>query len=158
MSTTSDYNPAPDASVTVEYVPADVVEELPPAVLGQTSVEPDTTAEPASFSADYVRELREEAAAHRVKSKRTDVANERLATSYAASTGRLVDVGELTYSDAFLGDDGVVDRDKVVAAVDALLAEKPYLARMTPYTPIPQGVQPEDPAPAGLFDLMRSQR
>lgn len=108
-----------------------------------------------TFSRDYVAKLREEAAAARVKAKRTDDANARLVAAYAAKAGRLVDVDALTLTDALLGDDGLVDPDKVEAAVDALLAAKPYLARRTPTTPLPQGALPDAAPPVGLFDRLR---
>ncbi len=117
-------------------------------------VEPE--AEPETYPAEHVKELRAEAAAQRVKAKRTDEANTRLATLYAASDGRLISASELAYSDALLGDDGLVDAGKVTAAVTELLASKPYLASIRPTTPIAQGARITEPAPMGLFDLIRS--
>lgn len=108
-----------------------------------------------TFSAEYVTQLREESAAHRVKAKRIDSANARLVAAYAAADGRLVDVEALTFDEALLDDDGLVDRDKVAAAIAALIEAKPYLASRTPATVLPQGVRADAPAAPGLFDFIR---
>jgi hypothetical protein len=115
----------------------------------------EDVSEPETYSADYVKELRAEAAERRVKAKRVDVANERLASAYAAKDGRLVDASELTFSDAMLDDDGLVDPAKVSEAIDELLAAKPYLASQRPQQPIAQGVREDVPDQPGLFSLLR---
>jgi hypothetical protein len=108
-----------------------------------------------TFSAEYVAQLREESAAHRVKAKRIDSANDRLVAAYAAADGRLVDVEALAFDEALLDDDGLVDRAKVADAIAALIEAKPYLASRTPATVLPQGVRADAPAAPGLFDLIR---
>jgi hypothetical protein len=108
-----------------------------------------------TFSAEYVAQLREESAAHRVKAKRIDSANDRLVAAYAAADGRLVDVEALTFDEALLDGDGLVDRAKVADAIAALIEAKPYLASRTPATVLPQGVRADAPAAPGLFDLIR---
>lgn len=118
-------------------------------------LDPGTEEAPETFSADYVRDLREEAAAHRVKAKRVDDANARLVAAYATADGRLVDVEALTMSDDILDDDGLVDPAKVTAAIADLIAAKPYLASRKPTTPLPQGVREDVPTMPGLFDLIR---
>lgn len=118
-------------------------------------LDPSTEEAPESFSADYVRDLREEAAAHRVKAKRVDDANARLVAAYATADGRLVDVEALTMSEDMLDDDGLVDPEKVAQAIADLIAAKPYLASRKPTTPLPQGVREDVPAMPGLFDLIR---
>ena len=110
---------------------------------------------PETFGADYVRQLREESAAHRVKAKRIDDANTRLVAAYAAADGRLVDVDALAYSDDLTGDDGLVEREKVADAIAKLVEAKPYLASRRPTTPLPQGVREDVPTVPGLFDLIR---
>lgn len=47
--------------------------------------------EPETFDREYVQKLRDEAAGHRVKAKRADALNARLATAQAALTGKLAD-------------------------------------------------------------------
>ena len=118
-------------------------------------LDPAAEEAPESFSADYVRDLREEAAAHRVKAKRVDDANARLVAAYAIADGRLVDVEALTMSGDMLDDDGLVDPEKVAGAIADLIAAKPYLASRKPTTPLPQGVREDVPTMPGLFDFIR---
>lgn len=110
---------------------------------------------PETFSADYVRELREESAAHRVKAKKVDDANARLVSAYVAADGRLVDPDAIAYADELVGDDGLVDREKVSAAIASLVEAKPYLASRKPTAPLPQGVREDVPTMPGLFDFIR---
>lgn len=125
-----------------------------PADIEQDTVAENTT-EPDSYSADYVRELRAESAERRVKAKRVDDANERLARAYAQQDGRLVEPSELGFGEHLLDDDGLVDQTKVTAAIDELLTAKPYLASNRPLQPIAQGVREEVPDLPGLFSLLR---
>lgn len=114
----------------------------------------DDTASP--FTPETVRELRDELAKRRVRTReQIAAANARLATAYAAADGRLVEPDLLQVTDDLLGDDGFIDQAKVTQAIDALLGAKPYLARRTPTTPIVQGVQPMMPEAVGLFGLIR---
>ena len=122
---------------------------------GDNTVEQAVDETPETFGADYVRQLREESAAHRVKAKRIDDANTRLVAAYAAADGRLVDVDALAYSDDLTGDDGLIDREKVAEAIAKLVEAKPYLASRRPTTPLPQGVREDVPTVPGLFDLIR---
>lgn len=117
--------------------------------------EPALEDAPETFSADYVRDLREEAAAHRVKAKRVDDANARLVAAYAAQDGRLVDVEALTMSEAMLDDEGLVDPEKVATAIGDLITAKPYLASRKPTMPLPQGVREDVPTAPSLFDFIR---
>jgi hypothetical protein len=111
--------------------------------------------ESETFTLDYVKQLRDEAAANRVKAKRTDEANVRLVQALAAADGRLIEASELAYSEALTDDDGIVTGEKVSAAIDALIASKPYLSSRRPTVPIVQGVQPQIPDAPGLFTLIR---
>jgi len=110
--------------------------------------------EQATFSAEYVKTLREESAAHRVKAKRVDEANQRLLRSVAESDGRLINVDELVSSDDLLDDDGIVDPVKVRDSISALIEAKPYLAARRPTTAIPQGVQGQNNDMPSLFHLV----
>lgn len=121
----------------------------------ETGTDTDQEPEPDTFSADYVKQLREEAAAHRVKAKRTDEANERMVRAVAQMDGRLVNADEVTLTDAMLDDDGIADPDKVRAVIGELIAAKPYLAKRTPTTPLPMGVRQEIEPPPSLFSLVR---
>ncbi len=112
-------------------------------------------AAPEVFDRAYVQKLREEAAGHRVKAKRTDALNARLATAHAALTGKLADPTDLPFTDDLLDDDGLVDEDKVRAAVDALLERKPHLASRRPTGDVGQGARPTEPE-FSLAGLLRA--
>ncbi len=114
----------------------------------------DAAPEPESFDREYVQKLRDEAAGHRVKAKRTDALNARLATAQAALTGRLADPTDLPFTDDLLDDDGLVDEDKVRAAVDGLIKRKPHLAARRPTGNVGQGARPEVEE-VGLASLLR---
>jgi hypothetical protein len=112
-------------------------------------------AEPETYPAEYVRELRDESAKHRVKAKRIDDANARLIAAYATTDGRLVDVSALAVTDDLLGSDGLVDPDAVTERIGEIIAAKPYLQSRRPTTPIPQGVREDAGDEVGLFGLIR---
>jgi hypothetical protein len=136
-------------NITEESTTAQSVEQIP------TDTEPTPEVEPASFSAEYVRTLREEAASQRVKAKRTDEANARLLQALAQADGRLIEANELAFTDDLIDEVGIVDSVKVTAAIDALIQAKPYLASRRPTMPITQGVQTQLPETPGLFTLIR---
>jgi len=126
------------------------------------SAQPDPAAEGGSsredvtetFDRDYVQKLRDEAASHRVKAKRTDALNARLATAQAAVTGKLADPTDLPFTDDLLDDDGLVDEYKVSAAIDELIKRKPHLAARRPTGDVGQGARPEVPE-VGLAAMLR---
>ena len=121
----------------------------------QDTPEVSQDAEPQTFSADYVKQLRDEAAAHRVKAKRLDEANRRTVAGIAELDGRLINPDEITLTDDMLDDNGIVDKSRVQAAIQALLQEKPYLGKRTPTTTLPQGVRQDVEQPVSLFQLVR---
>lgn len=111
--------------------------------------------QPETFDREYVQKLRDEAAGHRVKAKRADALAAALVTAQAAVTRRLADPTDLPYSDDLLDDDGLVDVDKVRAAVDELISAKPHLAARRPRGgDVGQGARPE-PDDTGLAGLLR---
>ena len=124
-----------------------------------TNVEPEVAAEPAqpeqTFDADYVAKLRNEAAEHRVKAKRSDDLARQLVRALAKADGRLIDADDLAYDSAYLDDDGLVDVDKVTAAIDTLVERKPHLAAQRPTSTLPQGARPE-PNRVDLHGILRS--
>jgi hypothetical protein len=136
-------------NIAEEPTTAQSVEQIP------TDTEPAPEIEPESFSAEYVKTLREEAASQRVKARRTDEANARLLQALAQADGRLIEAGELAFTSDLIDDDGIVDGGKVTAAIDALIAAKPYLSSRRPTMPIAQGVQTQLPETPGLFTLIR---
>lgn len=136
-------------TTTTPETPADAPVTAP--VVEDTSATDEAA---QTFSADYVRELRREAAENRVRAKLTDAANDRLLASYVNHDGRLIDPDLITVSPELVGEDGLVDPVKVTAAIDTLIAEKPNYMRAKP-APVPQGVREEAPTERSLFALMR---
>ncbi len=133
---------------------ADEIEDAGPTGPKIDEASPTGETEPVTFDREYVQKLRDEAAGHRVRAKRTDALNARLATAQAALTGKLADPTDLPFTDDLLDDDGLVDEDKVHAAVDDLLQRKPHLAARRPTGNVGQGARPETPE-IGLADLLR---
>ncbi|MBS1696384.1 MAG: hypothetical protein JST91_29715 [Actinobacteria bacterium] len=118
------------------------------------SPEATTEAEPEgeeTFSAAYVRQLREENAKARVKAQRADELAHRLHAELVRATGRLADPGDIEYDAEHL-DDG----DKLTAAIDSLLEAKPHLRSRTPKGEVGQGVRGGPIEPVGLLGLLRS--
>jgi hypothetical protein len=155
-----------DDTITAEQTPEDgpVVDTQPPQVdtLDADTPEPedDATAledEPAMFPAEYVKQLRKENAEARVRAKIADEANVHLLGAYAEADGRLIDPTALEMSDALLGADGLVDRDRVREAIDALLEAKSYLRSPRPTTPLALGAQPAPTPMPSLFAMMRGE-
>ncbi|MBE6477839.1 MAG: hypothetical protein E7Z97_07205 [Propionibacteriaceae bacterium] len=106
--------------------------------------------EPETFSREYVRKLRKEAAEARVKARRADELARALFTARVAATGRLADPEDLPYSEDLLD-----DPDQLTAAIDELLADHPHYAARRPTGSIGQG--PIEPTPTvNLADMLRS--
>jgi len=129
-------------SDTIETVtPADLPK--PPAAQAPTEPEapaPQVPEDGTTFDAAYVAKLRSEAAEARVKAKAD---RERIAAqtvrALAQADGRLVDLDVLTYTPDLLGEDGLVDVDKVRTSIDALVTTKPYLHVRRPVASMTQG-------------------
>lgn len=120
--------------------------------------EPPADAGDETFSKAYVDELRSEAAKHRVNAKRADELAQRLVTAFVEGTGRLHDARDLAFNDDLLGDDGFPDREKVSAAVEALIKDRPHLAKIRPVGDVGQGIA-SDSSTTGLAafgDLLRN--
>lgn len=127
-----------------------------------TDVDTEVAAEPSIdkdqvelFDADYVAKLRNEAAEHRVKAKRSDDLARQLVRALAKADGRLIDADDLAYDANYLDDDGLVDVEKVSAAIDTLVERKPHLAAQRPTSTLPQGARPE-PDRVDLHGILRS--
>lgn len=134
---------------------------------------PEQTGEPAStpdaaeatsegqedtFSRSYVEELRAESARHRIGAKRADELARRLVSSYVEATGRLHDPRDLAFSDDLMGEDGFPDPEKVTSAVEALIKDRPHLARIRLVGDVGQGVTNEGASTglAAFGDMLRS--
>lgn len=128
------------------------LDDTPAESNGEPSIEKDQA---ELFDAEYVSKLRNEAAEHRVKAKRSDDLARQLVRALAKADGRLIDADDLAYDSAYLDDDGLVDVDKVTAAIDALVERKPHLAAQRPTSTLPQGARPE-PDRVDLHGILRS--
>jgi hypothetical protein len=109
----------------------------------------DSQPEPQTFPAEYVQELRAEAAEYRTRSKSLTT---ELVHAWAAADGRLLDPTDLPASAVDAGEDGAITRDAVSAAIDALVKAKPHLAKQRP-APLPQGAT-TTPEPVSLLRLL----
>lgn len=89
--------------------------------------------EPKTYDEEYVKNLRDEAAAHRVKAKRAEEAETRLHELAIADAvrGILTSPDDLGWSDEYADEDGWPDPKKIRAAAEDLVGRKPYLARPT---------------------------
>ena len=117
-----------------------------------TTVEVDK-AEP-EFDAAYVSKLRQEAADNRVKAKRADDLARQVVRAMTRADGRLIEADDLAFDGAFIDDDGMVDSDRVVAAIDKLVERKPHLAARRPTGQMAQGARPETEE-VSLLGLLR---
>jgi hypothetical protein len=98
-----------------------------------------------------IRSLRDEAAAGRVASKRSDDLGRRLHSELVRASGRLADPSDLQFDPAHLD-----DPDALSAAVDDLLTRRPHYASRRPTGDVGQGVRGDGGSPAvGLADLLR---
>ncbi len=121
----------------------------------EPAVDPDARTDVTeTFEREYVQKLRDEAAGHRVKAKRAEALAARLVAAQAALTGKLADPTDLPFTEDLLDDDGLVDEDKVRAAVDGLVKRKPHLAARRPTGNVGQGARPETPD-VGLAAMLR---
>ncbi len=111
--------------------------------------------EPETFTAEYVKELRDEAAAHRVRAKRAEAAEDRLRVLAieAAARGVLADPTDLPWSPEYEDNDGWPDAAKLTAAAQELATRKPHLTR--PRGDVGQGRHSEDRDTVSLVGLLK---
>lgn len=111
--------------------------------------------EPKVYDEVYVQNLRDEAASHRVKAKRSADAETRLhelAIAQAVS-GILMSADDLNWSDDYTDEAGWPDESKIIAAAEALVARKPHLARVR--GDVGQGQHSDVPPAVSLGSLLR---
>jgi len=126
--------------------------EIPAEALGNSQSAEDAA---QVFDLEYVTKLRQEAAEGRVKAKRADSLARQTVKALAANDGRLIDVDDLAFDAQFLDDDGLVDSEKITAAIDELVKRKPHLAAQRPSGIVPQGARPE-PTRLDLHGMLRA--
>jgi hypothetical protein len=105
--------------------------------------------EPETFTREYVQQLRDEAAGHRVRARDRDALAQRLHGALVAATGRLADPSDLPFDEAHL-----TDEVALTAAIDALLERKPHLASRRPRGDVGQGAT-GDGEPVDLAGILR---
>jgi hypothetical protein len=103
----------------------------------------ESTEREPEFDANYVAKLRQEAADNRIKAKRADDLARQVVRAMARADGRLIDADDLAFDVTYIDEDGMVDSDRVVAAIDALVERKPHLAARRPIGAMAQGARPE---------------
>lgn len=113
-----------------------------------------------TFDSEYVRGLREEAKSNRLSAKaaeeKADAYARQLHTEYVRSLGRLANPEELAYDPEHLE-----SPEKLNAAIDDLIARKPYMANRIPVpgSNIGQGQQGSPVAPPpSLIDAIRAKQ
>ena len=109
-----------------------------------------------SFGREYVHELREKAAAARVKAKRGDAAEDRLRAAIitATTSSLLADPTDLPWTADLADDDGWPDPDKIETAARELVEAKPHLGRVG--GDVGQGQRGDDHDAVSLTDLLKS--
>lgn len=110
----------------------------------ETTEQTETTEEGRTFPAEYVRQLRDEAAGHRTRAKEAEESlaplQQRLFTMLVEKTGRLADPSDLPFDAALIDDEGALDE-----AIESLLAAKPHLASRRVVGDVGQGAgKPRD--------------
>lgn len=128
----------------------------PPVEDGGPAGEPSGEEAPKTYDEAYVKTLRDEAAANRVKAKRTEEAETRLrelAIAQAVS-GILTDSTDLGWSDDYADENGWPDADKIRTAAEELVDRKPHLGR--PTGDVGQGRHTEQDDSVSLTGLLRA--
>lgn len=133
-------------------------ETSPPSVGdgGKPGDTPGGEQEPKTYDEAYVKNLRDEAAANRVKAKRAEDAETRLRDLAIAQAvqGILTDPTDLGWADEYADENGWPDADKIKAAAEELIGRKPHLGR--PSGDIGQGRHTDRADTMSLTGLLRA--
>lgn len=130
-----------------------------PNVGGEGSTLEEAPSEPVegeTFSREYVQQLREEAASHRVKAKRAEALEMALreASLREAAGPILEDVTDLAWSDTFEDEEtGLPSSELIRQAAEELAERKPHLARVR--GDIGQGRRVDVPEGFNLAEALR---
>ena len=125
--------------------------DTPDATPEGSDLKSDQDDQPETFPREYVENLRQENGRYRQRAQQADTYAERLHTELVRATGRLADPTDLAFDE-----EHVADPDKMVEAIDDLLARKPHLATRKPSGDIGPGGRGGADAPMGLLDLLKS--
>lgn len=121
----------------------DDIQESPNTETGDNP-EVGTTEESDTFPREVVEELRRENGKYRQRAQHADALAERLHTELVRATGRLADPTDLPFDAEHLD-----HPEKLTAAIELLLSNKPHLASRRPSGDIGQGATPA----SGTVDL-----
>ncbi|MDO0973785.1 hypothetical protein [Mycolicibacterium frederiksbergense] len=102
------------------------------------------------FPRKVVEDLRQENGRYRQRAQKADTYAQRLHEQMVRATGKLADPTDLAFDEEHLD-----DPDKLVAAVDELLARKPHLATRRPAGDIGQGNRGGSSEPFSLLGLLK---
>lgn len=105
---------------------------------------------PSTFPREVVEELRRENGKYRQQAKQSDTYAHRLHTELVRATGRLADPTDLPFDPEHLD-----DTDKLTAAIELLLSNKPHLATRRPSGDIGQGQRGTSSEPFSLLGLLK---
>lgn len=151
----SDVNTGPDGTETnkTDTSNTDTAETAENAPGGPEGGNNDESAD--TFPRSYVEEIRRESADHRTKAKaaedRADTLAKRLHTELVRVTGKLENAADLPFDAEHLDDD-----DKLSAAIDALLEDRPYFAKRKVSGDAGQGPRGGNKPAPSFGDLFRS--
>jgi hypothetical protein len=148
MPKTEQQTPAEGSTATPPGTGAEEPQTAPPGGAEGDTARPQ--GEPETFTREYVQQLRDEAATHRVKAKDRDALAQRLHTVLVAASGRLADPTDLPFDEEHLTDEA-----KLTAAIDELLTRKPHLESRTPRGEIGQGARGTTVEPVDLAAMLR---
>ncbi|WP_099025626.1 hypothetical protein [Mycolicibacterium palauense] len=147
----SDVNSGPDGAETHDHN-----NDGPGAVDkpdGAQGAQPDDESAGDTFPRDYVESLRKESAGYRDRAKQAEgqveTLSRRLHTELVKATKRLENPADLPYDAKHLD-----DADTLAAALDALLADRPYLAKRAVRGDAGQGVR-GGAQPPSLLDALK---
>lgn len=115
------------------------------------------TGDSDTFPREYVEGLRKESAGYRDRAKqaeeRADKLAQRLHTELVKATNRLENPADLAFDAEHLD-----DADKLGAALDALLADRPYFAKRVVKGDAGQGARGGQPEPFSLLNALKGER
>lgn len=149
-------NTRPDAAQTDEttVIDTDTAATADSAPETQPGANTDIPADGDTFPRSYVEDLRKESAGYRDRAKtaedKADQLAQRLHAALVTATGRLENPADLDYRADHLDDDAAL-----AAAIDALLADRPYMAKRVVAGDAGQGARGGNTATPSFADLLR---
>ncbi|BCO71432.1 hypothetical protein [Mycobacterium intracellulare] len=110
--------------------------------------------EPDAFDRPYVEKIRKESAGYRDRAKtaeaRVDELSRALFAAHVAATGKLENPAEIEYNA-----DIVDDADAINEAIDAAIAQRPYIKARRTVGNVGQGIKGDSTAEFSLLDRLK---